>query len=88
MILTIQEAREAVRVDGADNDIMLVPLLDAIPSYMEVTTGKTWDSTTPLAKTAARFILQLWFDPQSNEAEKLKKVIDNLLVVLTTLGRV
>lgn len=87
MILTIQEARESVRVDGTDNDIILVPLLDAIPSYLEVTTGKAWDSTTPLAKTTARFILQQWFDPQSNEAEKLKKVIDNLLVVLTVMGR-
>ncbi|HBR27917.1 MAG TPA: DNA packaging protein [Firmicutes bacterium] len=87
MILTIEEAREALRIDGPDNDMIINPLLEAIPSYLEVTTGKAWDTEPihPLAKTAAKFILQLWYYPQ--DEDKLKKAIDSLLMALTVMAR-
>lgn len=89
MILTIEEAREALRIDGADNDVIIQPLIDAIPAYLEVSTGKAWDDPTPspLAKTAAKFILQLWYFPQNEDADRLKRAIDGLLVALTALAR-
>jgi hypothetical protein len=89
MILTIEEAREALRIDGSDNDAIIQPLVEAIPAYLELTTGKAWDEEPihPLAKTAAKFILQLWYFPQNEDAERLKKAIDGLLVALTALGR-
>ena len=89
MILTIEEAREALRVDGPDNDLIINPLLEAIPSYLEVSTGKAWDTEPihPLAKTAAKFILQLWYYPQNEEAGRIKKAVDNLLTALTAIGR-
>jgi hypothetical protein len=90
MILTIEEAREALRLDGADNDIVVIPLVEAIPAYLEVSTGKAWDDTTPihpLAKTAAKFILQLWYFPQNEEADRIKKAIDGLFTALTALAR-
>jgi hypothetical protein len=89
MILTIEEAREALRIDGTDNDVIITPLVEAIPAYLEVSTGKAWDDSTPspLAKIAAKFILQLWYFPQSNEAAGLQRAIDALLVALTALAR-
>ncbi|HBE76347.1 MAG TPA: DNA packaging protein [Firmicutes bacterium] len=90
MILTIEEAREALRIDGTDNDVIITPLLEAIPAYLEVSTGKAWDddsTSSPLAKTAAKFILQLWYYPQNQEADRLKRAIDGLLVALTALAR-
>lgn len=89
MILTIEEAREALRIDGSSNDIIIQPLVDAIPSYLEVSTGKAWDDEPihPLAKTAAKFILQLWYFPQNEGTKQLQKAIDGLLVALTALGR-
>jgi hypothetical protein len=89
MLLTIEEAREAVRVDGSDNDIIIQSLVDAIPSYLELTTGKAWDTEPihPLAKTAAKFILQLWYYPQTDEAKGLERAIQSLLVALTALAR-
>ena len=90
VILTIEEARDAVRLDGPDNDIILIPLLNAIPAYLEVTTGKDWDVEPihPLAQTAAIFILQLWYDPQDKDTDRLKATIDGLLIALTAIGRV
>lgn len=89
MLLTIEEARDAVRVDGPDNDVILLPLLQSIPAYLEVSTGRTWDTTPvhPLAQTVTRFILQLWYDPQGPDTERLKRTIDSLLVALTAIGR-
>lgn len=90
MIISIEEARNALRIDGDYNDDIIEPLIEAIPEYLYLTTGHEWDKdddTTPLAKTAAKFILQLWFDPQTQDSERLKRTIDGLLVSLTALGR-
>ncbi|EJQ56206.1 hypothetical protein IEQ_00180 [Bacillus cereus BAG6X1-2] len=90
MLITIEEARDALRIDGEDNDTIIIPLLESIPSYLEVTTGRTWIEDAqvhPLAQTVTKFILQLWFDPQGQDSERLKRTIDNLLTALTALGR-
>lgn len=89
MLITIEEARDALRVDGSDNDVIIVPLLESIPAYLEVTTGRSWDTVPvhPLAQTVTKFILQLWYDPQGADSERLKRTIDGLLVALTAIGR-
>jgi len=68
-------------------------LVEAIPAYLEITAGYTASGKTtrkkanaeysPLAKTAARFILQLWYFGESADIDKLKRVIDNLLKALS-----
>ena len=84
MIFTIEEAREVLRIDGADNDEQILALLAAIPSYLEITTGYVADGEySPLAKTAARFILQLWYFGDNADIAKLQRVIDNLLKALS-----
>ncbi|WP_210129242.1 head-tail connector protein [Staphylococcus sp. GDX8P66P] len=89
MIISIEDARNALRVDGDYNDDVIQPLIESIPSYLEMTTGRDWldDKVEPLAQTTAKFILQLWFDPQTQDSERLKRTIDGLLVSLTALGR-
>jgi len=83
MIFSIDEAREVLRIDGTDNDAQIAALLEAIPSYLEITAGYTAAGEfSPLAKTAARFILQLWYFGESSDTDKLKRVIDNLLKAL------
>lgn len=90
MLIEIEEARDTLRVDGQDNDPIILPLLESIPSYLEATTGRTWlddDKVHPLAQTVTKFILQLWFDPQGQDSVRLKRTIDTLLVALTAVGR-
>ena len=64
MILSLEEAREALRIDGEDNDTIIIPLVEAIPKYLEITTGNSWmnedgQGTKELAKVAAKGSLQL-----------------------------
>lgn len=89
MILDISEAREFLRLDGDDNDIIIASLLEAIPGYIEVTTGMTKEQQEqePLAKTAAKFILQLWYNAEQTDSEKLQRTIDSLLKALTVKAR-
>lgn len=86
-IISLEEGREALRIDGDFNDDIIEPLIEAIPNYLYITTGRTWlDVDVPLAQTTAKFILQLWFDPQTQDSERLKRTIDGLLMSLKALG--
>src|SRR5699024_369961 len=89
MIISLEEAKETLRVDGEDNDQIIEALVRSIPSYLEVTTGKSWvdEDENELARTTAKFVLSLWFDPQGQDSIRLKRTIDNLLTALTALGR-
>jgi len=89
MLLSIAEARECLRIDGTDNDIIISSLLEAIPGYIEVTSGMgaLQQQTQPLAKTVAKFILQLWYNAEQAESEKLQRTIDGLLKALTVMAR-
>ncbi len=83
MIFTVDEARDILRIDGTDSDPQITALVEAIPAYLEITAGyKTSGDYSPLAKTAARFILQLWYFGESADTGKLQRVIDSLLKAL------
>ncbi|WP_169976518.1 MULTISPECIES: head-tail connector protein [unclassified Campylobacter] len=85
-MIELSEAREWLRLDGEDNDEIIKGLLDAIPSYIEVSTGlnKEAQDNEPLAKQLSKFILILWYNAEQSEGEKLSKVIDNLMKALST----
>ncbi|WP_404352541.1 head-tail connector protein [Caproicibacterium sp. XB2] len=85
-LLTIDEVRQALRLDGTENDPIIQSMLDSLPDYLEVTTGSRWeDGTAPgyqLAKQCAKFILQLWYDPGASEAARLSNAVDSMLGTL------
>ena len=85
MIFTIEEARDILRIDGSDNDAIIIPLVSAIPPYLEATTGYSPadGSFSPLAKTAGPFLLKLWYSGENAHTGKLQRVIDCLLKALS-----
>lgn len=86
MIFDIDEARDILRIDGNDNDAIIEPLIEAIPAYLEATTGyvpAAGEVYSPVALTAGRFLLQLWYYGESAETDKLQRVIDCLLKALS-----
>jgi len=89
MILTLIEAKEILRIDDDYLDLQITALIQAIPPYLEVTTGKTWldEPVNALARTTAQFVLMLWFEPYSDDKDKLKRTIDSLLIVLSAMAR-
>lgn len=88
-MLSIDKAREWLRIEGTDNDAIISGLLDAVPGYIEVATGMTADqqNTEPLAEAASKFILQLWYNAEQSDNDKLQRTIDGLLKALTIKAR-
>ena len=85
MIFTVDEARDILRIDGTDNDGQVAALIEALPDYLRETTGyvSTGGTFSPVARTAARFILWQWYYGESADTDKVQRVIDCLLKALS-----
>jgi hypothetical protein len=90
-LITLAEARDALRLDGTDNDTIIQGMIDNIPDYLQVTTGSTWEDSAKtgyqLAKRCARFIIQFWYQPETQDAARLQTVIDKMLGTLGVMAR-
>lgn len=87
MIFDIDTARDILRINGTDNDNDIYALVAAIPPYLYETTGYRPDGVTgefsPVAATAARFILWQWYYGENSDVDKVQRVIDCLLKALS-----
>lgn len=83
-MITLEQAREVLRLDGTDNDDIITGLLAAVPDYIELCTGLTeaQQANEPLADTAGKFLIILWYNAERVDAEKVQRTIDSLLKTL------
>ena len=81
----VEEAKAVLRVDGSDNDYIIMALCEAIPSYIETVTGypEAEQDNEPLIETVSGFIVRLWYYADHAEDVKLQRTIDSLLKVIT-----
>lgn len=88
-MLDLDEVREWLRIDGTDNDYVIRSLIRAVPDYIEVATGMDicQQEGEPLAHTAGKFLVQLWYNAEQTDSEKLQRTIDSLLKALTVKAR-
>ena len=88
-MLTLEKAREWLRIDGMDNDEIIMSLVAAASDYIEITTGMSaaQQEEEPLAETAEKFLIQLWYNAEQSESEKLQRTIGGLLKALTVKAR-
>ena len=87
MILTMSEAKDTLRIaqDSDYLDTEIQTAIQAIPRYLKVTTGKTWDSEpiNPIAKECAKVLLKRFVDYEVIELKDSDKILQNLLFVLS-----
>ena len=84
MIFSLNEANEILHLDGGDNDAQVMALIEALPPYLYHPTGyQATGEYSPVAKTAARFILWQWYYGESADTDKVQRVIDCLLKALS-----
>ena len=74
-MLTVEQAREILRLDTADNDAIIEGLLSAIPDYIELTTGVTakqeLNAELVLMDTTLKECLErIRNDPQRNRSRR------------------
>lgn len=83
--MTVNEAKEWLRIDNDDNDYIIESLLEATSEYIEQATGvvtEEGEEDRPLVKTIKKFLLSLWYDPTQSDPNKLQRTIDSLLKLL------
>ena len=84
MIFSLNEANEILHLDGGDNDAQVMALIEALPPYLYHTTGyQATGEYSPVAKTAARFILWQWYYGENADTDKVQRLIDCLLKSLS-----
>lgn len=89
MAMTLQEAKDVLRVDNTENDALIQSLVDSLPGYIEVTTGMAagLQDSEPLVNTVNGFILRLWYYADQANDIKLQRTIDSLLKCITLKAR-
>jgi hypothetical protein len=87
--MTLDEARDVLRVDAGANDELILALVWALPEYIEVVTGlkPELQQTEPLVKTVEKFILTLWYFADKADDTSLNRTIDNLLRAITVKAK-
>lgn len=87
-VISLDEAREWLRLDNTDNDEVIAGLIEGAAEYIEIATGLDpfAQAASPLAQTATKFLLSLWYDPTQADTDKLQRSIDNLLKAVAHVG--
>lgn len=87
-VISLDEAREWLRLDNTDNDAVIAGLIEGAAQYITIATGLTVEdqAASPLAQTATKFLLSLWYDPTQADTDKLQRSIDNLLKAVAHVG--
>lgn len=88
-MLTMTQARQILRVDPGANDDLILALVTAIPSYLEMATGlsETEQDEEPMCYTVSGLLLQLWYFSEHSDVEKLNRCINSLLFAISLKNR-
>lgn len=88
--MTLAEARNVLHVDEGANDELIISLVEALPSYIHVTTGlaPVNQSNEPLVDTVSGLLLTQWYFADHADDQSLTRTIDALLKAITLRARI
>ena len=84
-LVTIEEARLICRVDGAENDDIIKPIMDAAEQYVLDYLGEVEDSADPRIKRVILALIQINFRPDDDSQGNLRRHVTALLKQMRTL---
>ena len=87
--MTFYDACNVLHVDEDSDELLINTLLQALPDYIEVTTGLSADDQTkePLVETVSGLILTQWYYADHADDQSLTRTINALLKALTLRAR-
>ncbi|PEV74139.1 head-tail connector protein [Bacillus cereus] len=88
MVLTVEEAKKYLRVDGNEEDDLITSFVEAAEIYIKNATSKTVDLKSELATLAARILIAHWYENREavGKAEQLLFSLQSILVQLQYSG--
>jgi hypothetical protein len=80
LLISLEEAKQLLRIDGTDYDQILNQILPAVDQYLLDATGKDF-SGDAVAKMAAGMLVMLWFENPSmiGKVEEMTYGLTNLI---------
>ena len=90
MVLSIEAARNCLRVDHSEDDAAITAMVLAVEEYIQTATGMSpaQMEEEPMAKTVAWHMLRQWYDMDTTSTgEPYQRIIDSLLKALTVKAR-
>ncbi|MED3090806.1 head-tail connector protein [Bacillus toyonensis] len=84
MVLTLEEAKKYLRVDGDEEDDLITSFVTAAEIYIKNATSKNVDVKSELAKLATRILIAHWHENREavGKAEQLAFSLQSILVQL------
>ena len=86
MLITLNETKEYLRVDGDEADGLINSLITTAEEYLKNATGKTFDSTNNLARLFCLVLVVDWYENRTLGAGKvgdaIRPVISSMLTQL------
>ncbi|HDW3058518.1 TPA: phage gp6-like head-tail connector protein [Bacillus cereus] len=89
MVLTVEEAKKYLRVDGdEEEDDLITSFVIAAEIYIQNATGQDVKLDSELAKLAARILISHWYENREavGKAEQLVFSLQSILVQLQYCG--
>lgn len=86
MIVTLDEAKEWLRVDTNEEDSLIDTLINASELYLKNATGKTFDNSNELAKLFCFVLIADWFENREmigRASETVRHTINSILMQLS-----
>lgn len=85
MIVTLEETRQFLRVDGSEDDALIASLIDAAEEYLFNATGIVFDGARQLAKVLCWVLIADWYENRELIGETSDKTRPIVVSMLTQL---
>lgn len=86
MIVTLEETKQYLRVDGTDEDSLITALIDAAETYLHNATGNTFDETNSLAKLYCWVLITDWYENREHvgkASDGVRPIVESMKAQLT-----
>lgn len=89
MIVTLEETKLWLRVDGTEEDVLIQTLINTAELYLKGATGITYDSSSELAKLFCFALVSDWYENREyigKETDRTRFTLQTILMQLTYGG--
>ncbi len=86
MIISLDEAKQFLRISDGAEDVTLQTFIDAAEDYLLNATGNQFDSTYPLAKIFCFVLVSEWFENRQmigKVTDRVRNTVESMLEQLT-----
>ena len=86
MIITLEETKGYLRVDGTEDDALITSLIDAAETYLYNATGNTFDGINSLAKLFCWVLVTDWYENREHvgrASDKVRPIVESMLAQLS-----